>query len=285
MFPSLQFLRETHLIGPTCREWVLGRDRLPLLGTGHFLWVGHGELRRPYRMVRLQPEYAHVVACFGGRGRVLIDGRMRDWHPGEVLLAPKGVCHAFEPAGTRRWRIAWVFCDERPGRPLLGGRECRLVARDCSGFVATLQQLTREAAGEADPAALQALVSLLQTHTRRLVREARTDGRLVALWERVEADPGRAWSGRELARAAGMSEEHLRRLCHRHYRQAPMHYVAGLRMHRAGVLLRATAAKLDAVAQQVGFASTYSFSAAFKRWSGLPPARFRRQAAGEPAAG
>jgi len=275
MLPTLQHLRETHLIGPNCREWVLSHEHFPQLHNGRFVWVGHSVLHPPYRMVRLQSTHAHVVACFGGHGRTLINGRVVDWRPGQVLLAPRGACHAFEPAGRGPWRIAWIFCDDRKGGLLIDGPASRLIDADTSGFVSTLQLLTREAAGEAEPAAMQALITLLQTHTRRLTGDSRMDQRLVCLWERVEADLRHAWTCRDLAGVAAMSEEHLRRLCHRHYRRSPMHYVTQLRMQRAGILLRASTAKVETVAQQVGFTSPYAFSAAFKRWSGVPPVRFR----------
>jgi len=58
------------------------------------------------------------------------------------------------------------------------------------------------------------------------------------LWERVEADLGRDWDGRGLSQVAALSEEHLRRLCHRHDQRSPMAYLAQLRLHRAATLLR-----------------------------------------------
>jgi len=277
MLPILQPLRETHLIGPECREWVLSHERFPQLRNGRFVWVGHSEIIAPYRMVRKQSVHAHVLACFGGQGRVLIDGEMVPWKPGKVLLAPRGVCHAFEPVGRKLWKLAWIFCDDRRGGRLIEGKTCRLIEADASGFVATLKLLARETAGESDPAAMQALVTLLQTHTRRLVGGSQTDNRLVSLWERVEADLAHPWSCGELASVAVMSEEHLRRLSLRYYRRSPMNYVLQLRMHRAGVLLQSSESKIETIAQQVGFASQYAFSAAFKRWSGKPPGSFRAQ--------
>lgn len=277
MLPALHLLRETHLIGPTCREWVLSYERFPQLKNGRFVWVGHSEIRPPYRMVRMQSVHAHVVACFGGTGRVLIDGSEVNWRSGQILLVPRGAFHAFEPAGQAPWKIAWIFCDDRQGGRLIDGASCRLIEADASGFVTTLKLLTREAAGESEPAAMQALVTLLQTHTRRLVGGSQMDGRLINLWERVEADLAHPWNCQKLAQVAAMSEEHLRRLCHRYYQRSPMNYVQRLRMHRAGILLRSSDIKVEAVALQVGFSSQYAFSAAFKRWSGLPPARFRTE--------
>lgn len=279
MLPTPENLRETHLIGPRCREWVLGGDRFPQLRTAGLVWVGHSVLRPPYRMVRLRSTYGHVVAVSGGRGRALIDGRVVDWRPGQVLLAPAGALHAFEVAGPGPWRIAWVFFDDKDGPSVVPGDRSRLVEADAGDFVATMQMLAREAAGEAQPALLQALATVLEAQARRLAGSDPLDARLWRLWEQVESDLGRDWSGRELARAASLSEEHLRRLCHRHLRRSPMAHLTHLRLQRAGTLLRSTPAKIEDIAVRVGFAGVYSFSAAFKRWSGVPPSEYRSRGA------
>jgi len=73
-----------------------------------------------------------------------------------------------------------------------------------------------------------------------------------------------------------MSEEHLRRLCHKHYQRSPMDHLTHLRLRRAGTMLRSSPEKMEEIAHQAGYESVYSFSAAFRRWSGIPPARFRR---------
>ncbi|MFT3829063.1 MAG: AraC family transcriptional regulator [Opitutaceae bacterium] len=279
MLPPPAHLRETHLIGPGCREWVLDRAHVPQLRTARLVWVGHGELRPPYRMIRPYSPYSHVVACFGGRGRVLIDGVEVDWRPGRVLLAPVNVLHAFEVAGRGPWRIAWVFFDDRPGPPVIAGDRARLIEADAGDFVASLQMLTREVAGAREPAQVQALVAVVETQARRLAGTEPVDARLWRLWAQVEGDLAHDWNGRALARTASVSEEHLRRLCQRHFRRSPMAHLAQLRMRRACTLLRSTSAKLEVIAQQVGFSSIYAFSGAFKRWSGVPPSEFRLGAA------
>jgi AraC-like DNA-binding protein len=279
MLPTPEHLCETHLIGPRCREWVLGSESFPQLRTAGLVWVGHSVLRPPYRMVRLHSEHSHVVAAFGGRGRTMIDGRVVEWRPGQVLLAPAGAMHAFEVAGTGAWRTAWVFFDDAKGPPVVPGNRTRLVGAEAGDFVATMQMLAREAAGTAQPAVLQALATLLETHARRLAGSDPLDARLWRLWEQVESDLGRDWNGRELARLASLSEEHLRRLCHRHLRRSPMAHLAHLRLQRAGTLLRSTPAKIEDIAVRVGFAGVYSFSAAFKRWSGVPPSEYRSREA------
>lgn len=124
---------------------------------------------------------------------------------------------------------------------------------------------------------LEALTSILETTTRRLAGAEAVDHRLGRLWSLVEANLAHDWTATELARSACMSPEHLRRLCHRHYQRSPAGHLTHLRMRRASTLLRASPAKLEEIAFQVGYGSMYAFSVAFRRWSGFPPGRFRRQ--------
>jgi AraC-like DNA-binding protein len=276
MRPPREFLRETHLIGRRCREHMLDSEHFPVLRNAPFIWIGRSELRPPYRMVRLRSVHSHIVACVSGRGRTLIGGRAVSWHPGQVLLAPIGVHHAFEIDGPGPWDTAWVFYDDQESAPALPFREPRLITADTGDFVALVEMLTREAAGAAQPAAMAALVTLLDAHARRLAGTDGVDLRLWRLWSRVETDLGHDWNVAELARLACMSEEHLRRLCHRHYQRSPGDHLTQLRLRRAATMLRSSPEKLDEIARQVGYASVYSFSSAFRRWSRVPPARFRR---------
>lgn len=270
-----QFLRETHIVGRRCRELMLDNEHYPVLRKAPFIWVGYSVLRPPYRMVRLSSVHSHVVAAVSGQGRTLIDGQAVDWNPGQVLLAPVGQHHAFEVKGAGPWTIAWVFFDDTAAAPALRGERPQLINADASDFVATLRLLTREATGPGQPAMLEALVTVLETTTRRLARIDVLDQRLWRLWAEVERQPAHPWTVAELARAAAMSEEHLRRLCHRNHQRSPMDHVTHLRMRRATILLRSSPVKLEEIAAQTGYSSVYAFSVAFKRWSGVPPGRFR----------
>lgn len=271
-----EYLRETHIIGRRCREHMLDSDHYPILRNAPFIWVGHSVLRSPYRMVRLRSVHSHIVASVAGRGRALVGGEVVEWRPGQVLLAPVGVHHAFEVDGPGPWSIAWVFFDDRESAPALGTRQVELLDADAEDFVSVVHMLTREAAGAAHPAAMEALVLLLDICARRLAGTEAVDLRLRRLWGQVETDLARGWTVAELARMACMSEEHLRRLCHRHYQRSPMDHLTHLRLRRAGTMLRSSVERMEEIARQVGYGSVYSFSAAFRRWGGIPPARFRR---------
>ncbi len=278
MLGPQESLRETHLIGPRCREWIVSRDRFPQLRALGLGYIGHSVLYPPYRMVRLPTRDSHIVACTGGTGRALIGGREVTWREGQVLLSAAGTTHAFEVEGRGPWRIAWLFFADAGKRPAFEG-PTRLQKANAHAFVQAVQAITQEASGPADPAAMQALAALVDIQARRLAKVRPRDDRLWRLWELVESDLAHPWSLELLARRAAVSEEHLRRLTWREQGRTPVVHLTHLRMHRASTLLRTTSLKLDDIAQRVGFASVYSFSAAFKRWSGLPPSRFRERPA------
>ena len=219
-----------------------------------------------------------IATAIAGRGRTVVGGKVVDWSPGQVLLGPVGVPHAVEVAVAGPWRIAWVFFDDSVAAPVLHGRHAELVAADAGDFVLVIQILTREAAGAAQQPVMEALVTLLAACARRLAGAGPVDPRLGRLWSQVEADLAHEWSVAELARIACVSEEHLRRLCHRHFQRSPMDHLTRLRLRRAGTMLRSTPEKMEEIARHVGYGSVYSFSAAFHRWSGSPPTRFRREA-------
>jgi transcriptional regulator GlxA family with amidase domain len=107
------------------------------------------------------------------------------------------------------------------------------------------------------------------------------------LWGRVNAELASQWNLARLAREAGYSYGHLRRLCVRQLGRSPMHQVTWLRMRRAAELLTTTPLKIDAVAQVVGYTSPFVFSNAFRRWLGWRPSEYRRKHPenGWPAAG
>jgi AraC-like DNA-binding protein len=272
----IQFFSETHIVGRRCRERMLDSEHFPILRKAPFIWVGYSVLRAPYRMVRLNSVHSHVVAAVTGRGRALIGGKSVDWRPGQVLLAPVGQHHAFEVDGAGPWTIAWVFFDDTVASPALRGERPELVVADASDFVATLRVLTREASGAAQPSMLEPLVSILEITARRLAGDQPLDQRLCRLWHTVESDLAHKWTASEMACLASMSEEHLRRLCHKSYQRSPIDHLTHLRMRRASTMLRSSFAKMEDVASQVGYGSVYSFSVAFSRWSGVSPGRFRR---------
>ncbi len=111
-------------------------------------------------------------------------------------------------------------------------------------------------------------------------------------WYRAQGDPivGRAlrllqhapdqpWTVATVAREAGVSRAVLARRFTELVGEPPMAYLTGWRLALAADLLCQPELTLEAVARQVGYASAFALSSAFKRERGISPQEHRRLAA------
>jgi len=186
----------------------------------------------------------------------------------------------------------------------------------CAGLLAGLPDLTvvRPRAGSSLRAALdmfaaeilrdapgqQALLdSLLDVVLVQVLREQlATDVETAPAWFRamgdpsvgaalraVHAAPARAWTVADLAGEAALSRATFARRFTTLLGVAPLTYVADWRMALAREQLRDGDAGLAAVAHSLGYASEFSFAAAFKRHHGMAPGRWRTSAAPSSGAG
>ncbi|MDA0183142.1 AraC family transcriptional regulator [Solirubrobacter phytolaccae] len=94
----------------------------------------------------------------------------------------------------------------------------------------------------------------------------------------VHADPARPWTVESLAAEAALSRAAFARRFTAALGMAPLAYVTGWRMALAREQLRDTSDQIAAVASALGYASEFSFAAAFKRHHGVAPGRWRANA-------
>ncbi|MEM6927612.1 MAG: AraC family transcriptional regulator [Myxococcota bacterium] len=93
----------------------------------------------------------------------------------------------------------------------------------------------------------------------------------------VAKSPAEAWTLEGLGRAAGMSRTRFARTFRERVGLTPFDYVRRWRVHRAQELLRDEKQGIEAVAAEVGYASSVSFSRSFSAVTGLPPGQWRRR--------
>lgn len=103
--------------------------------------------------------------------------------------------------------------------------------------------------------------------------------RLRPALQAIHDDPGHPWTITELARLANVSRATFARTFAAVLKQTPMEYLTQWRMTLARDDLLGSDLTLTAIADRYGYASPYAFSAAFQRHHGLPPGRWRREAA------
>jgi AraC-like DNA-binding protein len=260
------------------RPWIADFAVCPLLNQHQIVHVGVMKTTAPTRIVRTKQTTTYFLACFEGRGKVLIDGRWRVCRAGFASLLPAHALNAFQALPGVRWQFSWV-CYQQPAdqRPIADIASPVMARFDATPLHWAIEGLLHECSSNAEGAVLQHWVDLIHSYVLRFARPLQDDDRLRLLWERVAAHLADEWTLARLAHEAGYSNEHLRRLCRRQLGRSPMHQVTYLRMRRAAELLASTSHTIEAVAQEVGYHNPFVFSNAFTKWIGWRPSEYRRK--------
>jgi AraC-like DNA-binding protein len=93
----------------------------------------------------------------------------------------------------------------------------------------------------------------------------------------IHGKPAHDWTIEALAKQAGLSRSVLAERFAEVVGIPPMHYLAKWRMQIAAQLLSGGNANVASIAAEIGYESEASFSRAFKKMIGVPPATWRRQ--------
>lgn len=101
------------------------------------------------------------------------------------------------------------------------------------------------------------------------------DERLAVTLRLMHAEPARAWTLEELAKAANMSRTTFALRFKTVVGVAPLAYLLAWRMHLAERDLRESERPVSAIAFALGYTSESAFSNAFKREKGYAPKRYR----------
>lgn len=187
-----------------------------------------------------------------------------------------------------RWLVGYCVFGS-PDAALLVSLLPRLVHVRGEKRLATLVQLVGEESRAHRPARDVVLERLLEV---LLIEALRTtagtsaspgllrglgDERLAAAIRRMHEAPAHPWTVAQLAKEAALSRSAFFERFRRTVGAAPMEYLLAWRMALAKSLLRQKAGSIAEVAQRVGYSSASTFTIAFTRYVGLPPARFARQ--------
>jgi AraC-like DNA-binding protein/quercetin dioxygenase-like cupin family protein len=267
---------DIHGIVDRTSERVVSEAACPTLSRHGVRFTGVGDLEPGCQIVRVQPDFAGVVACVGGVGRAVVNGEWRALEPGTAYVTPPRVFHSYHAHTDEPWSLAWVIYDET-ARDAPGVRleEPCIVAIDARALAHAVDGLHRELDGVADFRLLEHWGAIVHMHAERALAPSTRDTRLVALWDDVREALGESWDLASLAHRAGLSIEHLRRLCHAEYGVSPLRYLTCLRMQHAARLLELPPYTVERVAELCGYENPFAFSTAFKRVMGYPPSQLR----------
>lgn len=260
------------------RPWIADFPECAALNPFQIIHVGIMEAVAPTRIVRTKQTTTYFLACFGGKGKVLIDGRWRVCSAGSACLLPAHTLNAFDALRGRRWEFCWVCYQQTAEQRPIADTASPVMARfEALPLHSAIRGLMYECKSAAQPTVIHHWVELIHAHVLRFARPLEHDDRLRLLWKRVAARLSEIWTLARLAREAGYSKEHLRRLCRRQLGRSPMHQITYLRMRRAAELLATTEKTIEATAREVGYHNPFVFSNAFTKWIGWRPSEYRRK--------
>lgn len=142
-----------------------------------------------------------------------------------------------------------------------------------------------DAAAPGQQTALDRVLDLLLVH---VLRAHFASGAAVPAWyaasqdpvvgqalRALHGDPAAAWTVERLARTVGLSRAAFARRFSNAVGEPPLAYLTGWRIALAKEALHRDGSTLASVAREVGYASEFALSAAFRRTVGEPPGRWR----------
>ena len=270
--PQLAIVRATE---EDHRQWFAKSPVCPSLAHYQIRHTAVAAIPAPFRIVRTKLGGSYFLACFGGAGKVLVDGRWLACRAGHATLLPPGTMQAFHAVAGKPWDICWVRYQEPPGQRPLATAQSPVIARFAAEPLRhAILGLHRECSSTAIPAALESWSFLIHHYVMRFAQPAELDARLWRLWEKVSASLEQSWSLASMSRETHLGEKQLQRLCQQQLGRTPRQQLIWLRMRRAASLLTETQYKIETIAARVGYANSFVFSTTFKRVMGWSPAEW-----------
>jgi AraC-like DNA-binding protein len=277
-------------------------------GAGHVIIYHFLSEGRAYAEVeggeRVALSAGDIVTFPHGHGHVLGGGRRVT--PTDIVSALPGVLerglelmHLGGGGAPSRFICGYLACDPELSQAFLGGLPPLIkvnIRDDPSGQwlenslrYSVTQAANREAGADA---MLTKLSEAVFTETlRRFVRQLPEGQRG---WLAGARDPGvgkaltllhhrhvHPWTVAELAQEVGLSRTVLSERFRHFLGEPPMAYLTRWRLRLGARALTTTSRGVAQIASEVGYESEAAFNRAFKREYRLPPARYRREKAGE----
>lgn len=211
-------------------------------------------------------------------------------HTGHLTL-PDGEVRHGNPSGPPDVRMLVGYCVfASMDAKLLVSLLPQLVLVQGERRLGTLVELLREESRGQRPAREVILARLLEVLLIEVLRSASgiaaspglvrglADERVAVAIRRMHETPNTAWTVARLAKEAALSRSAFFERFSRTVGRPPMEYLLTWRMALAKSLLRRHQVSVAEVAERVGYSSASTFSVAFTRNVGLPPARYAREA-------
>jgi len=279
-------LRNSFTIPAACRERIVALDD-PVAAAWKQAGITHAgvsEIVPGYAIANPKPTEIMLIATVGGHGWLVNPDAEFDLLPGTLYIGPPGQAVGWGIHGNA-WRLAWWYFRPGPRWNAWRGGVGRILPCPRGGLLAALVDdfLDRSRSGRAaDLPLAQVATDAVLAHLDDLAAEGgdttaeASDANFQKLWAEVRRDPQQDWSAPRMAERLGVSLSTLRRIAQRELRGASLHQeLMKLRLGHARELLERTEYPIRVIAGLAGYADAFTFSAAFRKWAGVPPTALR----------
>lgn len=234
--------------------------------------------------------HAIIIACLAGEGWCTTSAGTFAVHPGEILLLPPGLAHAYGASEANPWTLWWVhlagrhLLDFLAGHGIDGSDPVRSPAHFLD-IAALISQIARVV--ESDPTPTSMLRSAgVAWHLLGIVASDRSAirGPLQAIEDAattLRENPADALSVADLAAATHLSVSHFAKVFRRRFGVSVVEYQTQVRMARARELLDNTNLTVRDVGRAVGYTDQLYFSRRFRSIHGIPPSAYKSGNRGE----
>ncbi len=286
MSESLKNMSESFILPKGIRERYLlpgtGKDD-PFTKYGIHI-AGLSEVHPPYRIIKKNPRYHHIVYSLSGKAEYKTAYEMETFKPGCFWAAPPKLHHSYW--AEEKWHSMWFILDDNeywwflhkwPGGQKHSIWKSRLLEA-MEGYLVESMRTGKDA----QKAACH-LGHLIFIYLSRDILGEEDQGTksfhytLEKLWQEVNSKLQYRWTVDELAKTINVSKSHFHRLVLTYYQLSPIGMLTEMRMKRAKELLLHTDYPIKLISELTGYNNPYSFSKAFKRQTGISPGGIRQR--------
>jgi AraC family transcriptional regulator of arabinose operon len=236
---------------------------------------------------RIQHDYQLVVVHEGSLD-LLLDGYLIHVDPNHGLLLCPGHREHFLFSATTETRHSWCAVEQRAvPRHLRSAVKTHLGPIPFAGRMLRLLEMGRKEPSTGYPDAplcegfylgiALALLCDFAIAARSGIANKTSDSVLARMTEFISKNYAKHLSLQDIARASGVSRQHLLKLCRSQGRSTPIAQLYSARLEAAADLLQQSGLSIDTIAGRCGFVSAFHFSRRFKEASGLSPGRWRKE--------
>jgi AraC-like DNA-binding protein len=244
------------------------------------LW--HVRADASYHVKRSKPTGRRLIAVrtLGGCGSMTLDtGEVSELSEGTLFIVENESIRQYQQTrGT--WHFWWF--EFEVGGPLFFPLRQNMIVPETPGEPERLKELflTLRKESLAQRSLASAGLAYLLYRWLASVQEQQptspNQDRVVRAIESMYACTNGTLRVETMARRAGLSERRFRQVFEEVTGQTPKHFYDGIRLELGRQLLLVSPAKIEAVAERLGFSSPFHFSRSFRKRFGVPPSTIRR---------